>query len=144
MVFQDLCLEDCLLPGLPGSSYNQGVCYLGATEAQCLLAPLQQLTESISPPRLVIRKQYWCHGLVTTERSGDHFLCCQELPPLVAPRNHWVCSEHYSQLTNRMTSSGPILVTEWNGMNSNLLKYTATDIKDLLLDYIDISACDTS
>lgn len=36
------------------------------------------------------------------------------------------------------------LVTEWSGMNSNPLKYTATDIKDLLLDYIDTSACDTS
>lgn len=28
-------------------------------------------------------------------------------------------------------------------MNSNLLKYTATDTKDLLLDYIVVPGCET-
>lgn len=88
-------------------------------------------------------------SMVTTGRSGDNLLhcqgfCCflwwpQEIPGLFRAfqSTHKLHDTIWSQVLC------PPCDTEGNGMNSKLLKYTATDTKDLLLDYIDILVCET-
>lgn len=87
----------------------------------------------------------WCHRLVTSHskvRRPPSVLSEVLLPPLVSPRNHQVCSEHFCQLKLYDTTWSQALCrlydTKGNRMNSSLMKHTETDIEDLLLDYIDI------
>lgn len=99
--FQESHLEDSLLPGLPRS---QGVCCLGATEVHHLLAPLQLLTESPSASWGSWSGKHGDHRKVRRQPSA---LPGVLLLPLVAPKNHQVCSGYFSQLSDCMTPSGP-------------------------------------